>query len=126
MDTTLTVLSIIGLILGAIFIWIFAVRLGAFTVLVQCPRCKLRIASVKVGIRTPTPTEGDPTIPRGGYYLGRYICGECWADLKEVGLDTDGNWMPGTVVKYVKDTPGSLAVFISLGALIVSVFALLR
>ena len=126
MNTVVIIMAIIGVILASIFLWVLSVRLGSFTVLVQCPRCKLRIASIKVGRSTPSPTEDHIKVPQGNYYLGRYVCEECWAELKQVGLDTDGNWMAGTVVKYVKDTPGLLAVFISLGALVVSIIALVE
>ena len=126
MNTAVIIMAIIGVILASIFLLVLSVRLGAFTVLVQCPRCKLRIASVKVGTSTPSRTEDRTNALQDGYYLGRYVCGECWAELKQVGLDTDGNWVPGATVKYVKDTPGFLAVFISLGALVVSIIALLE
>ena len=58
-------------------------------------------------------------------YGGKHVCSVCWESLRELGFSTDGNWAPGTIMEYLKTTPNFIAVLISLGALVVSVIALL-
>ena len=59
-------------------------------------------------------------------HRGKYVCSTCWNKLEELGFDTEGYWPPGVITEYLKNTPTFITVLISIAALIVSIYALLR
>lgn len=59
-------------------------------------------------------------------YGGKHVCSKCWDQLSELKFSNDGNWAPGTIAEYMKDTPNPIAVLIAVGTLVVSIIALFR
>ena len=112
-------LSFVGMMVSAIFFF-------ALPLWLQCPRCKVHVASIKVSDVGTLSVENYQRAGRDREYGGGHVCSECWPDLKGHGFWTMGNWAPGAIVEYLKDTPNFIAIFISVGALVVSVVALLR
>lgn len=93
---------------------------------VQCPKCLTRIASVKVGPIADLSSAEYEAAAGNRLYGGRRVCSGCWEALEDLGFRTTGNWAPGAIVEYLKTTPNFIAIFISVGALVVSIIALLR
>ena len=94
---------------------------------VKCPRCRIRIASVKIGKVNP--------LTRAAYELSAFkafeyahVCSKCWKELNDitmVSFEIKGNWIPGAVVEYLKDTPSFLSFVISVAAIVVSITAII-
>ena len=59
-------------------------------------------------------------------YGDKHVCSACWEELKQKGFSIDGNWAPGAITEYLKNTPNAIAILISVGALVVSIVALVR
>ena len=118
-----TLFVVVGFFALIIFL---AYKIGGVLVQIRCSRCKLHISSVKVAMLTHSTTKTAEQPISEQTHRGRLVCSTCWDELEELGFDTDGHWPPGVITEYLKNTPTFITVFISIGALIVSIFALLR
>ena len=87
----------------------------------KCHKCNIRIASIKMANTYKAPYQDASSAE---LYVGKYICSVCWEVLKETGLNVEGTWLFGATVEYLKNTPNSLAVLISIGAFIVAIVSL--
>ena len=104
--------------------------IGGFFVVVlpgrlRCPRCRIRVASIKVeggADLSPQSCRYNPGDMRCGVGI---VCSACWEELKHWGFSASGNWAPGAIAEYLKNNPSSIGVFIALGALVVSIMVLL-
>ena len=127
MDTSTLLKTILVIALGAGFL-IF-ITYGFFFVIVpywlRCPKCTIHLASVKVRDVSSLSSQQYAAAGANVLYGGKHVCSVCWESLRELGFSTDGNWAPGTIMEYLKTTPNFIAVLISVGALVVSVIALL-
>ena len=121
-----SILSVVGLVAIFILVPYCSFQIGSFLVKARCTRCKLHIASVKMDSKVFLSTQEYELIGEDRRYGGECVCSACWEELKELGFDTTGNWTPGATAEYLKNTPNFITVFISVGALIVAVIALLR
>ena len=127
METTEIPTWLVPVIVVAILALItyLAYKTGTVLSQIRCPRCKLHISSVKVAAITYSTITVIEQTREEQTHRGRRVCSTCWNKLAELGFDTDGNWPPGVITEYLKNTPNFVTVFISIGALIVSIFALL-
>ncbi len=106
------------------FLWAFITIL--IPNIVKCPRCLFRIASVKVSDTSSLSAQEYAAAGVDRDYKGKHVCSDCWGELRTLGYHTTGNWGLGATAEYLKNVPNFLAMLISVGALVVSVVALLR
>ena len=89
----------------------------------KCYRCNLRIASVKTRDVTTLST---PLIAKLGSYVGQRLCSDCWRELGLGDSSLGQTWLLGATIEYLKGTPNFITLFISLGALVVAIIALVK
>ena len=92
----------------------------------KCPRCSIRIASVKAGNVATIGTNRFNEIGSDTFYSNEKVCERCWDQLAEKDFPKGGLWWPGATVAYLKNTPTTITVLISFAALLVAIFALLK
>ena len=114
------------LLLGSLSVMVILIVFVGIPYAVQCPRCRFRIASVKVSSTSSLSSQEYQLAGGDRRYGGEHICSTCWGDLNKLGFFTTGNWAPGATIEYLKTTPNFIAVLISVGALVVSIVAILR
>ena len=122
--STTTIVSWVGLVLIALVCGFFVIWAWAF--MVQCSRCKLRIASVKIREMKYISTSNLEALGSDFKFTNSKVCSSCWDVLNDKGLPLDGTWWIGATIEYVKNTPAILAIGISIGSLVVSILAFLR
>ena len=125
-STLLTVIVVVSVVASFLIFFTYAVLLQIVPFWLQCRRCSIRLASVKVNDANRLSSRVYADAGVDVLYAGRHVCSECWEELKDKGFSTGGTWAPGATVEYLKTTPNFIAIFISVGALVVSIIALLR
>ena len=90
----------------------------------QCPRCKVRVASVNVakGPDLSLPQHRPSAEDRN--HIGSHVCSVCWDEMSRMGFSACGNWGWGATVEYLKNNPTFIGMFISAGLLTVAILAL--
>ena len=91
----------------------------------KCERCRIRIASLRAGSVSSIGPGRFERLGTDTIYSRKKICSHCWEQLEDKGFPSSETWGPGATAEYLKSTPNFLALFISIGALIVSIIALL-
>ncbi len=117
----------LAVVVGALVL-LFSIYGGFFVIIpfwIQCRRCRIRLASVKVDDANRLSSQAYADAGVDVLYGGGHVCSVCWQELKDKGFPTGGNWAPGAIVEYLKNTPNFMALFISGGALAVAIIALL-
>ena len=90
----------------------------------RCPRCKIRMASIKVASATGLSPQAYRYARDDMRYRGDKVCSSCWEELEQAGFVANGNWALGAIVEYLKDNPNWIGILIAVGALVVSIMAL--
>ena len=124
--TPLEIIVYSALGVGFLFSVTYTLFFVIFPFWLQCRRCSIRLASVKVDDANRLSPRAYADAGVDVLYGGRHVCSGCWEELKDKGFSTGGNWAPGSIVEYLKTTPNFLALFISVGALVVAIIALLK
>lgn len=110
-------------VLVSIFFW--WVILSGVAFFLKCRRCGLHVASVKPGGITGISATRYELLGSDTLYSERPVCSVCWQELAVKGFPRGETWWTGATVEYLKNTPNSVAVLISVGSLIVAIIALL-
>ena len=114
---------VIAVATGIVLLWTI---LSGVAFLLKCRRCRLHVASVKTGDLITISSTRYEQLGIDKIYSKRPVCSTCWQDLAAKEFPTGETWWTGATVEYLKNTPNSVAVLISVGSLIVAIIALLK
>ena len=98
-------------VIATVLVFFIAFTIVSWIIDLRCPKCRFRIASVKFNSR------------HSSFYASKAVCSSCVREIQneETGLTVQGTWWIGASVEYLKNTPNFIAIWIAIGALVVSI-----